>query len=145
MRPSRPLTIVVALLAATAVLAACGSSSKKSSGTSTTTAANSGASNASAVGVTPTEIKLGVALVDFSCVRNFTDTIRENQDQVYNAYINDINEKGGIDGRKIVPFFESYCPVGSSGPLNVCTKLTEDDKVFAVLGKIGRASCRERV
>src|SRR5581483_2029361 len=67
-------------------------------------------------------------------VRNFTDTIRENQDQVYSAYINDINQKGGIDGRKIVPFFESYCPVGSSGPLNVCTKLTEDDKVLAVLG-----------
>ncbi len=134
MRPSRTLTIVVAVLAATAALAACGSSSKKSSGSSTTTAANSAASNAPAVGVTPTEIKLGVALVDFSCVRNFTDTIRENQDQVYSAYINDINQKGGIDGRKIVPFFESYCPVGSSGPLNVCTKLTEDDKVFAVLG-----------
>ena len=57
-----------------------------------------------------------------------------NQQQVYQAYIADINAKGGIAGRKIVPVYDSYCPLGSAGPLAVCTKFTDDDKVFAVIG-----------
>ena len=86
------------------------------------------------VGVTPTQIKVGIALVDFDCVKDFVDEIRVNQDQVYQAYIDDINAKGGIAGRKIVPVYDSYCPLGSAGPLAVCTKFADDDKVFAVIG-----------
>jgi ABC-type branched-subunit amino acid transport system substrate-binding protein len=86
------------------------------------------------VGVTPTEIKIGVALVDFNAIKNFTDSIRENQDQVYNAFIDDLNAKGGVAGRKLVPVYESFSPIGSAGAVALCTKLTEDDKVFAVMG-----------
>lgn len=134
-RPSRtPLSVTaVVLLVGATVLGACGGSEKKSSSRSTTTAENGGG-GAPAPGVTPTEIKLGVALVDFGCIKNFTDTLRENQDEVYRAYVDDVNAKGGVAGRKIVPVFESYCPIGSAGALATCTKLTEDEKVFAVLG-----------
>jgi len=113
-------------------LAACGSSAK--SGSSSPTTARRSQSTTLGVGVTSTEIKIGIALVDFNCVKDFVDSIRLNQDQVYQAFIDDINAKGGIAGRKIVPVYDSYCPIGSAGPLAVCTKLTEDDKVFAVLG-----------
>jgi ABC-type branched-subunit amino acid transport system substrate-binding protein len=112
-------------------LTACGSSGKKSSVTTTTGGAGS---TALAVGVTPTEIKLGVALIDFNCVKDFVDSIRVDQDKVYQAFIDDINAKGGVAGRKIVPVYDTYCPIGTAGVLGVCTKLTEDDKVFAVTG-----------
>jgi ABC-type branched-subunit amino acid transport system substrate-binding protein len=86
------------------------------------------------VGVTPTQIKVGIALVEFDCVKDFVDEIRVNQDQVYQAFIDDIDAKGGIAGRKIVPVYDNYCPLGSAGPLAVCTKFADDDKVFAVVG-----------
>lgn len=85
-------------------------------------------------GVTAKTIKVGIALADFDCVKQFVDSIRVKQQQVYQAFISDINAKGGINGRKIVPVYDTYCPLGSAGPLAVCTKLTDDDKVFAVIG-----------
>ena len=133
--PPRALVAVVAALAAVTVLAACGSSSKKSS-TTTTAKGSTGASSAPGVGVTPTEIKIGVALVDFNVIKNFTDSIRENQDQVYNAFFDDLNAKGGVGGRKLVPVYEYFSPIGNAGALALCTKLTEDDKVFAVMGNL---------
>jgi ABC-type branched-subunit amino acid transport system substrate-binding protein len=124
------VSIATALLAA--VLAAYGGPGRNSSA-SPTTATGKG-STALGVGVTPTEVKVGIALVDFTCIKSFTDSIRENQNQVYQAFIDDINAKGGIAGRKVVPVYDSYCPIGTAGPLSVCTKLTEDDRVFAVIG-----------
>jgi hypothetical protein len=105
------------------VLAAFGGSSAKIS-----------SSSKLGVGVTPTSVKVGIALADFDCVKSFVDSIRVHQEQVYQAYIDNINAKGGIAGRKIKPVYDSYCPLGSAGPLAVCTKLTDDDKVFAVIG-----------
>ena len=55
------------------------------------------------VGVTPTQIKVGIALVDFDCVKNFVDEIRVNQDQVYQAYVDDINAKGGSRAARSCP------------------------------------------
>jgi len=133
----RRLHSVTALVACVVIvtLAACGSSDKKSSSTTTTKAqSSSSGSTKLGVGVTPTTLKLGVALVDFDCVKNFVDEIRVDQDKVYQAYIDDINANGGIAGRKIEPVYDTYCPLGSAGPLAVCTKLTDDDKVFAVMG-----------
>ncbi len=90
--------------------------------------------SAAAAGVTPTQIKVGIALVDYKCVKDFVDSIREHEDQVYQAYVDDINAKGGISGRKVKAVYDTYCPLGSAAPLAVCTKFTDDDKVFAVIG-----------
>lgn len=125
--------LVVAILV---VCAACGSSSKGSKGSTTPTTAKGPApvSTALGTGVTPTTIKLGVALVDFTCIQQFVDSIRVGQQQIYQAYIDDINKKGGIAGRQIVPVYHSYCPIDPSLALSLCTKFSEDDKVFAVVG-----------
>ena len=40
------------------------------------------------------EIKVGIALVDYDCVKDFVDSIREHQDQVYQAFVDDINARG---------------------------------------------------
>lgn len=126
--------ITAAMAIALAVLAACGSSGKSSSNTTTAGSSAAQQSTAPGIGVTPTAIKVGVALVNFDCIKQFTDQLRINQDKTYQAFIDDINAKGGIAGRKIVPVYKNYCPLGSAAPLQVCTSLTQDQKVFAVIG-----------
>jgi len=121
---------MASLILVATICASC-SSGKTSS---TASPATSPASTVLGVGVTPTTVKVGIALVDFNCISQFVSSIRVNQEQPYNAYINDINEHGGVAGKRIIPVYESYCPIGSSQPLALCTKFTEDDKVFAVLG-----------
>jgi hypothetical protein len=84
--------------------------------------------------VTASTIKVGVALVDFTCIKQFVNQIRVNQDQNYQVYINDLNANGGILGRKIVPDYQTYCPIQNAQALALCTKFAQDDSVFAVMG-----------
>jgi ABC-type branched-subunit amino acid transport system substrate-binding protein len=121
------------------VLAACSSSAKTSTGTPTTTAASNFVPTTTlGTGVTANAIKLGVALPDFKCVENIpgaVDSIRANQQAIYDTYINAINASGGINNRKIDPVYDLFCPIPDATTLaQQCTKLTDDDKVFAVIG-----------
>ena len=127
---------IVSVLVVAVMFAACGSSSKKpaTSGSPTTGGAKYTPTKTLGVGVTASEIKVGISLVDFECIKQFVDSIRINQDKNYQVYIDDVNEKGGIAGRKIVPVYHTFCPIGNAQALSMCTALTEDDKVFAVLG-----------
>jgi hypothetical protein len=124
-------------LCAGLVIAGCSSSAKTVP--TTTKVAPTTASSAyqdatvAGVGVTPTTVKIGIALVDFTCIQQFVDAIRVDQNKVYQAYIDDINAHGGVAGRQIVPVYRSYCPIGSAQALTLCTQFTEDDKVFAVM------------
>ena len=135
MRVRRQLGVASFLVIAM-LFAACGSSDKKDGSSSSTTkpGANYTPSTAAGVGVTASEIKIGISLVDFDCIKQFVDSIRINQDKNYQAYIDDVNDKGGINGRKLVPVFHTFCPIGNAQALSLCTQFTEDDKVFAVLG-----------
>ncbi len=118
------------------VLAACGSSSKTGT-TPGSTKAPSALSTALGTGVTANEIKLGISLSDFDCITQFVDQLRVDQEQNYKAYIDDINAKGGINGRKIVPVFHKFCPIPDAQRLaSICTTFTDDDKVFAVIGNL---------
>ncbi len=124
------------LVAVVVVLAACGSGSKKGA-TPGDTKAPSAQSTALGTGVTANEIKLGVSLTDFDCIKGYVDFMRVNQEQNYQAYIDDINQRGGINGRKIVPVFHRFCPIPDAQRLvSICTKFTDDDKVFAVMGNL---------
>jgi ABC-type branched-subunit amino acid transport system substrate-binding protein len=145
MNRRRRIGVIVAAIAVT--LAACGSSSKGASpggGAATTSSSTTPhvESTVLGTGVTATTIKLGISLVDFSCIQQFVNSIRVNQQQTYQAYIDNINATGGINGRKIVPVFKTYCPLTSTSDLNVqiCTAFAEDDKVFAVVGNLSDAA-----
>jgi len=120
------------MLSGALLLASCSSSAK--SGTSSTTTSSGGASTALGVGVTARTVKIGVGLVNFSCIEQFTNSIRLNQDQIYNDFIAYINAHGGVAGRRIVPDYQSYCPIQSAQALALCTQFTEDAHVFAVMG-----------
>ncbi len=85
-------------------------------------------------GVTPTSIKLGITYLDAAAVKNIVNIDPGNYQVAYTALIDQINAKGGINGRKIVPVFEPIDPIGTTPAATACTALTEDDKVFAVIG-----------
>jgi hypothetical protein len=77
-------------------------------------------------------------MIDFACIpKQYVDFIEPKQQAAYQAYIDDINQHGGIAGRQIKPFYKTVCPVNFSGMLSTCTELTDDDNVFAVIGDFG--------
>jgi hypothetical protein len=138
MRGSPKLVVVIAVVAALA--AACGSGTSSGKAAPTTTP-GTGAKPADVpgvgTGVTDDTIKLGVSLIDFQCIpKAFVDSIYVNQPQAYNAYIDNINEHGGINGRKIEPVFKYICPLEPAAAVQACTSLTDDSKVFAVVGSM---------
>ena len=121
---------ILALLIGATLLASCSSGGKSTS----TTTSSSGQSTTLGVGVTAKTIKVGISLVDFSCIQQFVNQIRINQNQIYNEFIKYVNDHGGVAGRTIVPDYQYFCPIQNAQALALCTKFTEDDHVFAVMG-----------
>jgi ABC-type branched-subunit amino acid transport system substrate-binding protein len=139
-------TLVACIAALAITLAACGSSSKNSStgggGTTTSSTGPAAVSKTLGPGVTANSIKIGISLIDFKCIQQFIDFTRPNQQAIYQDFINDVNKKGGINGRQIAADFNTECPLTSTSDLlvQVCTKFTDDDKVFAVIGNLSDAA-----
>jgi hypothetical protein len=96
--------------------------------------ASSAATDQAVQGVTPTSIKVGITYLDTSAIKNIVNIDPGNFQVAYTALIHQINAKGGINGRKIVPIFQPIDPIGTAPAATACTTLTEDDKVFAVIG-----------
>lgn len=95
---------------------------------------NAAGSGGSGQGVTKSTIRIGVSYVDLAAIRNLTTLDDGNFKEAFTAVINNINAHGGVDGRKMVPYFEAVSPLGTAPAAAACAQLTEDDKVFAVLG-----------
>jgi ABC-type branched-subunit amino acid transport system substrate-binding protein len=135
------LVIVAGVFAVVLAAASCGSGTKIVPSATVTTGVGGSAGSHNApvsktlgVGVTATTIKVGVALLDFKCIAAYIQTMRIDEYKVYQAFIDDINAHGGIAGRKIVPVFQTFCPIVPAPALSLCTQFTEDDHVFAVIG-----------
>ncbi len=134
---------VAAALAVTLV-AACGSSSSTSSTSrNTSPESTSGGSSAtpakltaSARGVTADTIKIGFVYPDLEALAKtgFVKVSHGPYDKIVRALVDDINAHGGVLGRKLEVFPAKYSVFGNADQTTACTKLTEDDKVFAVLG-----------
>ena len=126
---------VALLLAASLLMAAC--SDKK---TATTTASDSKASaneplTASFRGVTATTIKIGFLTIKFDdCIVQFTQSTQGDAKKIMQALVDDINNNGGILGRKLEVVFKELCPLKPDEVAAACTSLTDDEQVFAVLG-----------
>ena len=125
---------LIALALVASLLTACSSSSSKgaSSSPSTTTPF----STALGTGVTANSIKVGVMMTDYSCVEQYIHQTETQQQSDFDIYFNDINAHGGINGRILKPVYEKYCPpqLQPTQELNDCTKLTDDEHVFAAIG-----------
>ena len=87
-------------------------------------------------GVSKTTIKIGVSQIDLSSVVQYTSGLTQGDFKgAFTALIANLNKKGGINGRKVVPTFVNPNPLQSSSAAAACTQLTEDDNVFAVIGQ----------
>jgi major membrane immunogen (membrane-anchored lipoprotein) len=134
---TRKRSLVAVLIMLALVLAACSSSKKKTTTTGTTggsTATTTAQLTASFRGVTADSIKIGIVIIDYNTIKDFVDFTRGDQQKIAQAFVDDINANGGVLGRKIVPVYKIYKPIGNQDTLAVCTSLTQDEKVFAVLG-----------
>ena len=139
-RTFRSTAAAVGALVIALVLSACGSGTSTAKPGDTTTPNSSGTTvpvlKKLGNGVTKDSIKLGIGLIDFDTIKDVPDLaqIRLHQQEIYTAFIKDINEHGGVGGRKLIPVFKKYIPVGSTATLTACTAFADDDNVFAVTG-----------
>jgi ABC-type branched-subunit amino acid transport system substrate-binding protein len=137
--------ICIAAIAALLVVSGCTSGDDEDSGTDagTTTTLDGASGDTSttaevptgpAPGVTDDAIKVGVTYVDLEAIRELTNLDHGDYEAAYRALFDDINAKGGINGRKIEPVFAPINPVGTQPAEEACVKLTQDEEVFVVLG-----------
>jgi Periplasmic binding protein len=99
--------------------------------------APAGASSPADQGVTASTINVGFPYVDFAALRSVGITLQESSyTDAYGAMVDYVNAHGGVDGRKIVPYFVEMDPVVASSEDASCAQLTSDDKVFIVLSPV---------
>lgn len=88
-------------------------------------------------GVTAKTVKVGFTVLDTGGLGRTGVAIGvsvEQQRDAWIGYAKEINERGGINGRAIEPVVVSYDPVNENSQRQACLRLTQDEKVFAVVG-----------
>lgn len=115
------------LLIAAVALTSCSTKSKSAGGTSTVPGQGG-------QGVTSTGIRIGITYPDLTELQKSLNINGGDYKVAFTTVIDAINAKGGINGRKIIPFIAPVNVVGTAAGAAACTQLTEDDHVFAVVG-----------
>ncbi len=96
--------------------------------------AQAGASSPADQGVTSSTIRIGISVINFTALQAVGVTLNDgNYQDAVSALTANMNAHGGVDGRKVVPYFAEMNPANASSIASSCAELTEDDKVFAVL------------
>jgi ABC-type branched-subunit amino acid transport system substrate-binding protein len=110
-------------------------------GTTAATAVGGGAGSASAAasaGATDsTPIKVGFTLFDVGGASRLGFPIGADpaqQRQAWQAMVTQVNAEGGINGRPVQPVFSTYDLTNADSQQASCLALTQDARVFAVLG-----------
>jgi ABC-type branched-subunit amino acid transport system substrate-binding protein len=86
-------------------------------------------------GVTADEIELGYPIIDFAALKDVGVNIdRGDTQKIFDVLTDQLNADGGINGRKVHVDVEKYSVLNPAEAEAVCTKLTQDEKVFAVIG-----------
>jgi hypothetical protein len=93
-----------------------------------------GASSPADQGVTSTTIRIGISVINFAALQAVGVTLNDgNYQDAVSALTANMNAHGGVDGRKVAPYFVLANPAVASSTTSSCTELTENDKVFIVL------------
>lgn len=134
-------TTIAMLLAVLVIAAACTSgddadeADEGSTGTEPTET-TLGELTASAPGVTEDTITIAYTYLDFDSLveQGLVESGWGDQEAAFQSLVDDLNARGGINGRQVDVVFEPYSPVGTEDAEAACLRLTEDTEVFAVLG-----------
>jgi ABC-type branched-subunit amino acid transport system substrate-binding protein len=94
---------------------------------------------ASDQGVTRDEIKIGFLLVSFANLdaAGFAFGQRQDREAAIKAYVDDLNQRGGVQGRKVTYTIVKADPFNAASARQACIQLTSDEKVFAVVNSGG--------
>ena len=103
----------------------------------TANSAGGEARRASDVGVTEGEIHLGILHTAASFVDAAGGAPPDPVDQIIAPFIKEINDAGGINGRKVVPRISEYDPLSADSMQAACVQQAEDHKVFTSIAQIG--------
>ena len=91
-----------------------------------------------ATGVTADTIKVGVQIADQKILNAIGATLQDiPMEQIWQAFIDDFNNRGGVHGRRLEPVVRINNPIDSTAMRADCLAWTRDEKVFAVLGLTG--------
>ena len=92
---------------------------------------------ASYQGVTEAEIAIGAAAIDMGQINEMFGVEMGvfSEEKLYAAMADDLNKRGGINGRNVVVHVSLFLPIGEADSERVCTELVEDKKVFVVIGQ----------
>jgi hypothetical protein len=88
-----------------------------------------------AQGVTRTSITIGIPYIDLATVDKLYG-LHLNQGSypdAYNALIDNLNARGGINGRKVVAKYAPVNPAVPTSGATSCTQLVQDDHVFVAI------------
>jgi len=104
-------------------------------GETTTTTAPPAELTASWNGVTEEVIRLGFTTSDLEELKRIglVDIDRGDPQVVLDALINEVNARGGINGRLLEAHLEVLLPIDATAADVACVRMTEDIAVFAVL------------
>jgi hypothetical protein len=117
-----------------------GAAASGPSGATAATAKTCGSPGATDVGVTATTITIGIIVVDLGQASNLIAVpSAEDQRKAHTAVFNDINNKGGVLCRKLVPKFYTDGVFDTSQEHAECLRM-QADKVFAVFNNMFNTS-----
>lgn len=99
-----------------------------------------GALRATDIGVTADDITIGIGLIDFSGLAGagFGVTVRGDEQQVAEAFVDDINARGGINGRSLEAHIYLVDPLDASKARAACLEATEQHRVFAYVDTLSQ-------
>jgi hypothetical protein len=135
-RARRLAALLVAAGTAIALVGCSTSSTKNTTVPAPTATLKAAPAPAISPGVTADTIKIGFVYPDLSVVRQYVNIDHGDYQAVFTALVNKVNAAGGINGRKIVPVFGAVNVISPAGAQDTCVHLTQDEKVFAVLGSL---------
>lgn len=86
-------------------------------------------------GVDETSIKIGFLLVNLRGLEDsgLAPPLRKDIDRVVDAYVDEVNQKGGIYGRKVVAVKRKTEPLSQDDQRAACVSMVRDNQVFGVV------------
>ena len=87
-------------------------------------------------GVTEDTIYVGASMLDFALLQElgFSPSGWGDQAGIWDALIDDLNDRGGINGRMVDIISEFYSPIDAADAERVCAILHQDNETFVNLG-----------
>ena len=117
-----------------------GATAVGATGTTGSASSGCGAPGATDQGVTATTITVGIVVVDLGAASNaLALPSADDQRKAHTAVFNDLNRRGGVLCRKLVPHFYTDSTLDASEEHSLCLQMAQD-KLFAVFNNLFNTS-----